>query len=267
METTEKIAKTAKISPHATIGENVIIDDFCVIGDGVRIGEGTRLYNGVTILGNTTIGKNNSIFPYAVLGTIPQDLKYHGEEVFLEIGDHNIIREHCMFNPGTEGGGGKTIIGSHNLFMAYVHIAHDCIIGNHCIFANNATLGGHIEVGDHVNFGGICAVHQFAKIGDGVMVGGGSMLSQDVPPYCIAEGNRAVIRGLNRHRMRQLLSREDIDFVNALYRRLFCGSDLVGNLAKKELEQHPSHPLVKKICEFILHSERGIPLRKGGVNE
>lgn len=263
----QNIAKTAVISPNAVIGKDVVIGDFCVIGDGVTIGDGTRLYNGVTILGNTIIGKNNTIFPYAVLGTVPQDLKYHGEEVFLKIGDNNTIREHCMFNPGTEGGGYNTIIGSNNLFMAYVHIAHDCIVGNHCILANNATLGGHVEVGDYVNFGGLSAAHQFVKVGDGVMVGAGSILTQDAPPYCIVEGNRAVVRGLNRHRMRLLFKREEIDFVNSLYRKLFSEKDLLGNIAKKELEENPDNVFINKICNFILNSQRGIPVKRGMIHE
>ncbi|MCE3038726.1 acyl-ACP--UDP-N-acetylglucosamine O-acyltransferase [Helicobacter anatolicus] len=262
-EVCNTIAKTAVISPKAEIGKNVSIGDFCVIGDGVKIGDGTKLYNGVTVIGNTTIGKNNTIFPYAVLGTIPQDLKYHGEEVFLEIGDNNIIREHCMFNPGTEGGGKKTIIGNNNLFMAFVHIAHDCIIGNHCILANNATLGGHVEVGDYVNLGGLSAVHQFVKIGDAVMVGGGSMLTQDAPPYCILEGNRAVIRGLNRHRLRLLFSHEDVDYINALYKRLFSKEGLLSDLTKQELQKDPENIFVKKICNFIMNSQRGIPVKRG----
>lgn len=261
------IAKTAIIADGAVLGKDVEIGDFCVIGDGVKIGDGTKLYNNVTILGNTTIGKNNTIFPYAVLGTIPQDLKYHGEYVELIIGDNNLIREHCMFNPGTEGGGGKTILGNDNLFMAYVHMAHDCIVGNHCIFANNATLGGHVIVGDYVNFGGLSAAHQFVKVGDGAMVAAGSLLTQDAPPYSIVEGSRAIFRGLNRHRMRKLFQREEIDFISSLYKRLMSGKDLITTLAREELQNNPDNPHVQKICNFILDSQRGIPVRQGVGSE
>ncbi len=258
----KKIAKTAVIQDGAKIAEDVEIGDFCVIGSEVSIGSGSKLYNNVTILGKTTIGKNNTIFPYAVLGTIPQDLKFRGEEVELIIGDYNLIREHCMFNPGTEGGGSKTILGNHNLFMAYVHIAHDCIVGNHCIFANNATLGGHIELGNYLNFGGLSAAHQFVRVSDGAMVAAMSALVQDVPPYCMVQGNHAVIRGLNRHRLRLLFPRQEVDEIASIYRRLFARTDTLTNLAKQELMNFPANAHVQKICNFILESKRGIPIKK-----
>ncbi|PAF53773.1 acyl-[acyl-carrier-protein]--UDP-N-acetylglucosamine O-acyltransferase [Helicobacter sp. 13S00482-2] len=261
------IAPTAIIKEGAKIAENVEIGDFCVIGENVEIGEGSKLYNNVTILGNTKIGRNNTIFPYAVLGTIPQDLKYDGEEVELIIGDKNLIREHCMINPGTKGGGSKTIIGNENLLMAFVHIAHDCIIKNHCILANNATLGGHVEMGDYVNIGGMTPVHQFVHIGDGSMIAGGSVLTQDIPPFCMAEGNRAIIRGLNKHRMRKLFSHEDIDFISKLYKRIFSCSAPMRELVQNELEQNPQNEYVLRICNFILQSQRGIPIKKGVLDE
>ncbi len=257
-----KIAKSAIISKKAEIGKNVEIGEFCVIGDGVCIGANTKLYNNVTLLGKTIIGANNVIFPYVVLGTQPQDLKYKGEKTSLIIGDNNIIREHCMFNPGTAGGIQKTIIGNNNLFMAFVHIAHDCVIGNHCILANNATLGGHIEIADYVNIGGMTPVHQFVKIGEGAMIAGASALSQDVPPFCMAEGNRAVIRGLNKHRMRKMLSSQDIDAVSSIYRKFFNATVPIRQIAQEILDSKPEFEVIKKICEFILKSERGIPIRK-----
>lgn len=264
------VAKTAIVEGNVKIDENVMIGDYCVIKGNVNIGEGTYLYNHVTIMGNTRIGKNNRIFPHAVLGTPPQDLKYKGEESILDIGDNNTIRESCMFNPGTEGGGNITKIGDNNLFMAYVHIAHDCIVGSHNILANNATLGGHIHVENHVNIGGMTPVHQFVKIGDGAMIAGASALSQDIPPYCMAEGNRARIIGLNRFRMRKIMERNEIDMIDALYKRLFSGNKSLRDLAAMELEvardiQNNEH--IVKICEFILASERGIPYKRGGLNE
>lgn len=257
-----KIAKTAIIAKGAQIDEGVEIGDFCVIGEGVKIASGTKLYNGVTILGDTTIGRDNTIFPYAVLGTIPQDLKYDGEKVELIIGDRNSIREHCMFNPGTEGGIAKTIIGNDNLFMAFVHIAHDCVVGNHCILANNATLGGHITLGDYVNIGGMTPVHQFVRIGDGAMIAGASALSQDIPPYCMAEGNRAVIRGLNKHRMRKLFESAEIDAISHLYKELFAATSMRA-LAQEKLDSAPELESIVNICRFVVESERGIPIRKG----
>jgi len=262
-----KIAKTAIIGKNANIASGVEIGEFCVIGDDVSIGEGTKLYNNVTILGHTRIGKHNTIFPFAVLGTPPQDLKYAGERVELIIGDENLIREHCMFNPGTSGGISKTIIGDKNLFMAFVHIAHDCVIGNHCIMANNATLGGHIEVGDYVNIGGMTPVHQFVKIGKGAMIAGASALSQDIPPFCIAEGNRATIRGLNKHRMRKLFKSEEIDEIARFYKAIFNAEISIRQIAQEKLDSKPKLESICDICEFILSSQRGIPIRKEPYSE
>ena len=146
---------------------------------------------------HTTLGKNNTIFPFASIGAVPQDLKFSGEPARLIVGDNNTIREFTLFNPGTEGGGSVTRVGDNNLFMGYVHLGHDVIIGNNCILANAATLAGHVEMGNNAVIGGMTPVHQFVKIGDFAMVGGASALSQDVPPYCMAEGNRATLRGLN----------------------------------------------------------------------
>ncbi len=264
------IAKTAIIEGNVQIGAEVIIGDYSVIKGDVSIDESTYLYNHVTIMGHTRIGKHNKIFPNAVIGTPPQDLKYKGEASILEIGDNNTIRESCMFNPGTEGGGNITKIGNDNLFMAYVHIAHDCIVGNHNILANNATLGGHICVANHVNIGGMTPVHQFVKIGEGAMIAGASALSQDIPPYCMAEGNRARIIGLNRFRMRKIMERNEIDMVDALYKRLFSGNKSLRDLAAMELEvakDMPNNEHIVKICEFILASERGIPYKRGELNE
>lgn len=257
------IAKTAIVSKGAQIAEDAKIGDFCVIGDGVVIDSGSEIYNHVTLVGNTKIGKRNRIFPYCAIGFEPQDLKYQGEEVELIIGDDNTIREHCMFNPGTKGGGSRTIIGNKNLFMTFSHVAHDCIIGDNNIFANNATLGGHVVVGDHVNFGGLSAAHQFVKVGNGAMIAAGSILAQDAPPFCMLEGPRAKIRGLNRHRMRLLFTRQEIDKISSLYKKIFDSSDLVANRARQELELlDPSETILRGICEFIIDSKRGIPLKR-----
>ncbi|AFI05968.1 acyl-ACP--UDP-N-acetylglucosamine O-acyltransferase [Helicobacter cetorum] len=253
-----KIAKTAIVSSGAEIGEGVEIGEFCVIGSHVKLHDGVKLHNNVTLQGHTFIGKNTEIFPFAVLGTQPQDLKYHGEYSELIIGEDNLIREFCMINPGTEGGISKTVIGDKNLLMAYVHVAHDCVIKSHCILANGVTLAGHVEVGDYVNIGGLTAIHQFTRIAKGSMIAGKSALGKDVPPYCMVEGNRAFIKGLNRHRMRQLLESKDIDFINALYKRLLRPVPSIRESAKLELEEHPNNPIVKEICSFILESKRGV---------
>lgn len=257
-----KIAQTAIIEEGASIGENVEIGHYCVIGKNVKIGEDCKLYNNVTILGNTTLGKGNEIFPNATLGTKPQDLKYHNEPNALIFGDFNKIREFTMINPGTEGGGSKTIIGNYNLLMAYVHIAHDCIIGDSCILANGATLGGHVELGSHINIGGLTPIHQFVKIGDYAMIAGASALSQDIPPFCMAEGNRAVIRGLNLHRLRKNFEHHEVDKIHTAYKRLFFGNAPIKEIAKEILNDNIKDSNVQKMCEFIIQSTRGIPFTR-----
>ncbi len=255
------------ISPHAiieegaVIGPDVEIGAFCFISGKAKIGRGTKIAQGTCIYGSTTIGEYNEIFSHAVLGSVPQDLKYAGEEVELIIGDYNKIREFTLFNPGTAGGGGKTVVGSHNLFMGYVHLGHDVIIGDHCILANAATLAGHVEMGNYAVIGGMTPVHQFVKIGDYAMIAGASALSQDVPPYCLAEGNRAVLRGLNLNGLRRHIERADIDALRGAYRDLFESGKPLQEVASLLLETTASS-YVKKMCEFIINTKRGIPFER-----
>lgn len=256
---------TNSIIKSQNIGDGTQIGPFCVIGENVKIGKNCKIYNHVTIDGYTTIGDNVTIFSYAAVGNVPQHLKYKGEKTELIIGDNNIIREFAMINPGV-GENGKTIIGNNNLLMAYTHIAHDCIIGNNCILANCATLGGHIEIGDYVNIGGMTGIHQFVKVGNGSMIAGASALGQDIPPYCTAEGNRATIRGLNRHRMRQLLDSKEIDEISRVYKILLSGKAPIKELAEIELN-NAKLDSIKFICRFILDSKRGIPYKRGVINE
>lgn len=258
------IGKTSIIK-SAHIGKNVHIGEFCIIDENVRIGDDCVIGNYVHISGLTTLGRGNKIFNNAAVGVPPQDLKYAGEDTELIIGDENLIREFTTLNPGTAGGRQKTIIGDRNLLMAYVHIAHDCIVGSDCILANNATLAGHVELGDYVNIGGLTPIHQFVKVGSGCMIAGGSTLTQDIPPYCLAEGNRAYIRGLNKYRMRKLFSREDIDEIARAYKILFSRTAPIREIAQAELNKNPIEPIAY-ICEFILSSTRGIPF-KGVENE
>lgn len=256
-----------KISPHAIIedgaklGKDVEIGAFCFISKDATIGDGTKIAQSSCIYGKTTIGKNNTIFSHAVIGSIPQDLKYAGEDVELIIGDNNKIREFTLFNPGTKGGGGKTIIGNHNLFMGYVHLGHDVIIGNHCILANAATLAGHVEVGDYAVIGGMTPIHQFVHIGDYAMVGGASALAQDVPPFCMAEGNRATLRGLNLTGLRRNLDREDINELKSAYRDLFESGKPLKDIASELIETTKNH-YVKDLCDFVLKTKRGIPFER-----
>ena len=258
------ISSLAVIEDGAVIGKNVEIAAFCHISSETTIGDGTTIAQGACIYGKTTIGKNNKIFSHAVLGSIPQDLKFHGEEVELIIGDNNTIREFTLFNPGTEGGGRKTIIGDNNLFMAYVHLGHDVIIGDNCILANAATLAGHVELGNHVVVGGMTPIHQFIHIGDYAMIGGASALSQDIPPYCLAKGNRANLRGLNLTGLRRQLQRDDINKLKTAYKELFESGQPLKETAEKLLE-NLKNSYVENLCNFVLNTKRGIPFERKNI--
>ena len=249
------------IENGAILGENITIGPFCYIGKKVTIGDNSTIASHAVIEGKTTIGKNNRIFSHSAIGTIPQDLKYNGEDVELIIGDNNTIREFTLLNPGTKGGGSVTKIGNGNLLMGYVHLGHDVIIGDNCILANGATLAGHVELGNHVVIGGLTPIHQFVHIGDYAMVGGASALAQDVPPYCLAEGNRANLRGLNLTGLRRTIDREDINALKHAYKELFEQGNPLQESAQKLFEESKSDK-VKKLCEFIKTSKRGIPFTR-----
>jgi UDP-N-acetylglucosamine acyltransferase len=256
------IHKTAIIEEGAVIGEGVSIGAYSYIGSGVKIGDNSQVGTHCNIEGNTTIGKNNRIFSHAVIGSIPQDLKYAGEEVFLEIGDNNIIREFTLINPGTKGGGSLTKIGSGNLLMGYVHIAHDVKMGNNCILANVATLAGHVELGDGVVIGGLSPVHQFVKIGDFAMVAGASAIGQDIPPYCLVSGRRGSLQGLNLVGLRRHFSRDVIDELKRAYKMLFESGKPLQDVADEILNSNPTKE-VANLCQFIKSSKRGIRYKRG----
>lgn len=192
-----KIHPSAIVEEGAKIGENVVIGPFCIIGADVTIGKGTVLHSHIVVNGVTEIGEDNEIFQFASIGEKNQDLKYQNEPTKTIIGNRNRIRESVTIHRGTVQGGGVTRVGDDNLFMINAHIAHDCKIKNRCILANNATLAGHVELDDFVIVGGMSAIHQFVIIGAHVMLGGGSMVSQDVPPYVMAQGNHAHPFGVN----------------------------------------------------------------------
>ena len=259
-----KISQLAIIEEGAVIGADVSIAPFCFISSQAVIGDGTTIAANSAIYGKTTIGKNNRIFSNAVIGSIPQDLKFNGEDVELIIGDNNTIREFTLFNPGTKGGGGKTIIGNHNLFMGYVHLGHDVIIGNHCILANAATLAGHVELGDYVVIGGMTPVHQFVHIGNYAMIGGASALAQDIPPYCMAEGNRASLRGLNLTGLRRNLEREDINALKSAYRELFESGKPLKESATALLDETKNFHVID-LCNFVIKTKRGIPFERKNI--
>ena len=245
------IHKTAIIDSKAEILSNVSIGAYTVIGPNVKIGEGSTIHAQVNINGNTTLGKNTVIYPFASIGNAPQDLKYKGEETSLIIGNNNKIREYVTINPGTIGGGGKTIIGNNCLFMVSSHVAHDCIIGNNVIIANNVPLGGHALIDDHVIIGGNSAVQQFTRIGKMAMIGGMCGVVKDVIPYGMAFGNRCELQGLNLIGLRRKdISNKEILSLSAAYKEIFKTENLSENLLKLDQKFNENH-LVKEVIDFI----------------
>jgi UDP-N-acetylglucosamine acyltransferase len=255
------IHSSAVIEDGAVLGENVSVGPFVYIGARVKIGDNTTIASHAVIEGDTTIGKNNRIFSHSAIGTIPQDLKYAGEDVQLIIGDNNTIREFTLLNPGTKGGGSVTKIGNGNLLMGYVHLGHDVILGDNCILANGATLAGHVELGNHVVVGGLTPIHQFVHIGDYAMIGGASALAQDIPPFCLAEGNRATLRGLNLTGLRRHIAREEINALKVAYKELFEQGNPLQEVAQRLFETTESEK-VRSLCKFIKTSKRGIPFTR-----
>jgi UDP-N-acetylglucosamine acyltransferase len=187
----------AFVDPKAQLADDVRVGPFCHLGPKVRLGSGCRLVSHVTITGRTTLGENNTVWPQAVLGGDPQDLKFDGEDSQLTLGSHNEIRESVTIHKGTANDHGVTTVGDHNLIMAYAHLGHDCILGNHCVIANAVQFAGHVKVEDHVIIGGASAVHHFATLGQHAYIGGMTRCIHDMPPFMIAEGNPAIVRGVN----------------------------------------------------------------------
>lgn len=250
---------TAIVASGAQLHASVEIGPYAIIGAQVKIGAGTTVGAHTVIDGDTTIGERNRIFHLASIGAPPQDLKYAGENTRLVIGDDNQIREFTTLHRGTAGGGGLTRIGSKNLFMAYSHVAHDCLVGNGCVLANAATLAGHVEVGDHCTLGGLSAVHQFSRIGNYAFLAGGTMAVMDVPPYCIAQGDRAELAGPNAVGLkRHGYTDEQQTRIKDAYRVLFR-SKMGLNEALSQLQaEMGQHPEIAVLLEFIANSKRGI---------
>lgn len=198
MEEKAVIHPSAIVADGAKVAAGVKIGAYAVIGENVSLGEGTQVNAHAVVDGYTTIGKNNVIFQFASVGSVPQDLKYRGEASRLEVGDNNIIREYVTLQPGTEKGCMVTKIGDGNLFMVGTHVGHDALIGNQNVFANYCSLAGHVVVGNKVTIGGLSGIHQFVRIGDLAIMGAGAMVAQDIPPYCLAQGDHAKLLGLNK---------------------------------------------------------------------
>lgn len=252
------IHPTAIIDPDAILHETVRVGPYCIIGANVEIGADTELQHHVTILGPTRIGRGNMFHAYASIGQRTQDLKYAGEPTYLEIGDGNTFREFCTVNRATAAGL-KTVVGSHGHFLAYAHIAHDCIVGDGVIFSNNGTLAGHVEVGDGAVIGGLTAVHQFCRIGRHAITGGCSKIVQDVPPFFIADGNPAEVRGVNTVGLeRHGFDAATIRALKEAYRLVYRSSLNTKQAVEALRRELPGVPAVEELCVFIETSKRGI---------
>ena len=248
-----EIHATAIVSPGAAIGTGCRIGPYCVVGAHVKLGDEVVLHSHVVVDGHTSIGGGTTVFPFASLGTPPQDKKFAGEHTTLAIGRNNVIREHVTMNPGTEGGGGKTVIGDNNLFMAASHVAHDCQVGSHCILANNATLAGHVSLGDYAIVGGLSAIHQFVRIGQHAFIGGMSGVEKDVIPYGTVKGERASLDGLNLTGLkRRNIDRDHIHALRHAFKELFLASEGTLTERAEKLKASYSQPEVRSLLDFVL---------------
>ena len=249
------IHKTAIIDSKAKLDKNVQVGPYCVIGPNVEINKNTEIQSHVNISGHTKIGKGNKIYPFVSIND-PQDLKYNGEPTNLIIGDNNKIREYVTINPGTVGGGGKTIIGNNCLFMVSSHVAHDCQLGNNIIIANNVAIAGHAIIDDHVIIGGNSAVQQFTRIGKMAMIGGMTGVLHDVIPYGLSTGNRNSLQGLNLIGLRRSkFDNKDILGLSDAYKEIFATKNLTENLGKLN-GSFKDNPLVKEVIEFITKDKK-----------
>ena len=253
------VHRTAIVSRGAELGQGVIIGPFALVGPKVVIKDGARIGSHVVLEGRTTIGARTEVHSFASLGTAPQDLKYKGQDTELIVGDDNKIREYVNISIGTDTGGGRTTLGNDNLIMAYTHIAHDSIVGNECIFANGVQLAGHVHVADRVVFGGMSGGHQFSSFGEYAMVGAGAIVVQDVPPYCMVQGDRASISGLNVVGLRRAAIKDErLDAIKNMFRLVFK-SNLTLDDAIQAIEREVP-PLKERdtFVGFLKVSRRGI---------
>tara|TARA_B110000438_G_C15668322_1_gene587044 strand:+ start:51 stop:836 length:786 start_codon:yes stop_codon:yes gene_type:complete len=245
------IHNSSVIDKNSKIGTNVKIGPYCYVGPEVELGNGVQLISNVHIEGNTKVGKETKIFPFASIGTQPQDLKFNNEKNSLIIGENNMIREYVTINPGTSGGGSQTTVGNNCLFMISSHIAHDCTIGNNVIIANNVPLGGHVTIEDSVVIGGNSAVQQFTRIGRLAMIGGMTGVLKDVIPFGLSIGNRNYLQGLNLIGLRRKkYENQKIIGLDKAYKKIFSSKNLFENLSKINGE-YKDNELVNEVIAFI----------------
>lgn len=254
-----KIHPTAIIDAKAELDSSVEVGAFTTIGAHVKVGAGTRIASHVVLEGPTTIGKNNQIFQFASLGAAPQDKKYKNEPTTLEIGDNNTIREFCTFNRGTVQDIGTTKIGNDNWIMAYVHIAHDCVIGNNVIMANNASLAGHVTIYDYAILGGFTLIHQFCKIGEHIITAVGSVVFKDIPPYVTASGYDAQPHGINAEGLkRRGFTADEITQIKRAYKVLYRNSNTLEEAKLELAEMQKNCDKIQLLSDFLAKSQRGI---------
>jgi len=250
------IHKTSIINKNAKISKNVKIGPYSVIGPNVEIEENVVIHSHVNISGNTKIGAQTKIYPFASIGTDPQDLKFKGEKSYLIIGNNNTIREYVTINPGTEGGGGLTTVGNNCLFMISSHVAHDCKVGNNVVVANNVPLGGHAIIEDGVIIGGNSAVQQYTRIGRLAMIGGMTGVLKDVIPFGLSFGNRNYLKGLNLIGLRRSkYENKEIIELGAAYKKIFTSGNLYENVSKTNGE-YKENNLVNEVTSFILKDKK-----------
>ncbi len=249
----------ALIDPGARIADSVSVGPFTTIGADVEIDAGAEVGAHVVIKGPTRIGSETRIFQFASIGDEPQDMKYAGEPTRLEIGARNTIREYCMINRGTVQGGGVTRIGDDNWIMAYVHIAHDCLVGSGTVFANGASLAGHVRVDDHAILGGFTLVHQFCRIGTYSFCSMGSVIRNDIPPYVTVSGNPAVPYGVNSEGLRRgSFNATQIQAIRRGYRLVYRAGLRIAEAVERLRELEAAHPELTELAEFLVASQRGI---------
>lgn len=240
------------VDPAARLGEGVVVGPFCTVGPQVTLDDGVELISHVAIAGLTSIGARTKIYPFASIGHPPQDLKYKGEPSTLTIGADCVIREGVTMNPGTEGGGMKTVIGDHGLFLANSHVGHDSIIGSNVIFSNNVMCAGHVTVGDFVIVSGGTGLHQYIRVGDHAFIGGGAGVMHDVIPFGMVRDNPAHLAGLNLVGLkRRGFSREQIHELRRAYRLLFADEGTLSERVEDVASEFASHPLIHEILDFI----------------
>lgn len=253
-----RIHPTAVVDPTAELADDVIVGANAVIGDQVTIGAGTEVGPGAQVRGPSKIGEGNRIYSHSCIGFDPQDLKFSGEETWLEIGDRNHFREFCTVNRGTVGGGGKTTIGDDNLFMAYTHVAHDCHVGSRTVFSNNGTLAGHVTVHDHAVIGAFSSVHQFCKVGRHAYIGGYSVLTRDVLPFVKTVGMKPACYGINKIGLeRKGFGPEEIKHLERAY-RLLVRSKLNTTQALEQIRELADDPHIAYLVDFVETSDRGV---------